>query len=69
MGEIIIQGSIDLLIYQNRTIPSFIVENFKTSRSHSSIMRGDDYVRCGISLVQSKEDLNRYYAVIVFSTN
>lgn len=67
MGEIVSECSIDLLILKNKTIPSSPIENFKKSSGHSGIMKDPTFKRCGISLVQSKEDKNRYYTVIVFS--
>ena len=71
MGEIISQCSIDMLSIsaKNKTIPSSVIENFKTSSGHSYIMRDETYTRCGISLVQSKKDPNLYYVAIVFSVN
>ena len=69
MGEVIIQCNINGLTIQNRTVSSYPIENLKTSISHSQIMRDNEYVRCGISLVQSKGDPNLYYVVIVFSVN
>lgn len=69
MGEVVAECSIDMLSIKNKTVSSSPVENLKTSSGHSQIMRDGKYVRCGISLVQSKKDSNRYYAVIVFSVN
>ena len=69
MGEVVAECSIDLLSTKNKTVPSSPVGNLKLSSGHSQIMRDGKYVRCGISLVQSKKDLNRYYTVIVFSVN
>jgi len=67
MGEVIAECTIDMLSIKNKTVPVSPIENLKMSGAHSSIMKDDDYVRCGISLVQSKDDPNRYYTVIVFS--
>jgi len=69
MGEVAAECSIDMLSIKNKTVSSSPIENLKTSSGHSQIMRDGKYVSCGISLVQSKRDLNRYYVVIVFSTN
>jgi len=69
MGEVVAECSIDMLSIKNKTVSSSPVENLKTSSGHSQIMRDGKYVRCGISLVQSKKDSNRYYVVIVFSVN
>lgn len=69
MGEVVAECSIDMLSIKNKTVSSSPVENLKTSSGHSQIMRDGKYVRCGISLVQSKKDSNRYYTVIVFSVN
>ncbi len=67
MGEVIAECTIDMLSIKNKTVPVSPIENLKMSGTHSSIMKDGDYVRCGISLVQSKDDPNRYYTVIVFS--
>lgn len=67
MGEIVSECSIDLLILKNKTIPSSPIENFKKSSGHSGIMKDPSFKSCGISMVQSEEDKNRYYTVIVFS--
>jgi uncharacterized protein YkwD len=69
MGEVVAECSIDMLSIKNKTVMSSPIENLKLSVSHSSIMKDSKYVRCGISLVQSKKDPNRYYTVIVFSVN
>lgn len=69
MGEVASECSIDMLSIKNKTVPSSPIENLKKSSSHSQIMRDGKYVSCGISLVQSKRDPNRYYTVIVFSVN
>lgn len=69
MGEVAAECSIDMLSIKNKTVPSSPIENLKTSSAHSQIMRDGKYVSCGISLVQSKRDPNRYYTVIVFSVN
>lgn len=69
MGEVVSECSIDMLSIKNKTVPSSPIENLKLSGAHSSIMKDVNYIRCGISLVQSKKDPNRYYTVIVFSVN
>lgn len=67
MGEVVAECSIDMLSIKNKTVSSSPVENLIASSAHASIMKDEKYVRCGISLVQSKQDPNRYYTVIVFS--
>jgi uncharacterized protein YkwD len=67
MGEVVAECSIDMLSIKNKTVSVSPVENLIASSAHSSIMKDAKYVRCGISLVQSKKDPNRYYTVIVFS--
>ena len=67
MGEVVAECSIDMLSIKNKTVSVSPVENLIASSAHSSIMKDVKYVRCGISLVQSKKDSNRYYTVIVFS--
>jgi uncharacterized protein YkwD len=69
MGEVVAECSIDMLSIKNKTVSVSPVENLIASSAHSSIMKDSKYVRCGISLVQSKKDPNRYYTVIVFSVN
>lgn len=69
MGEIVSECSIGMLTMKNTTIPSSPIQNFKKSKGHSNIMKDPEFVRCGISLVQSEKDKDRYYTVIVFSTN
>ena len=66
-GEIVSETSISGIIFRKRTIPSAPIENFKRSSAHSSIMTMKNFKRCGISVVQSKLDKNKYYTVIVFS--
>jgi uncharacterized protein YkwD len=66
-GEIVSETSISGIIFRKRTIPSAPIENFKRSSAHSSIMKMKNFKRCGISVVQSKLDKNKYYTVIVFS--
>ncbi len=34
---------------------------------HSYIMKKPNNVRCGISIIQSEKDKNKYFTVIVFS--
>jgi uncharacterized protein YkwD len=67
MGEVVSECSIDMLSIKNKTVSVSPIDNLIASSSHSSIMKDAKYVRCGISLVQSKKDPNRYYTVIVFS--
>jgi uncharacterized protein YkwD len=67
MGEVVAECSIDMLSIKNKTVSVSPVENLISSSTHSSIMKDSKYVRCGISLIQSKKDPNRYYTVIVFS--
>lgn len=69
MAEIAQEGHFDLLPFKNSTIPFFIIENFKSSRSHAQIMRDKEYMSCGISIIQSIKDTNLYYIIIVFSTD
>ena len=68
MGEVVAECAIDLLGVNNKTVSSSPIDNLKLSHDHSEIMRDGEYVSCGISMVQSKNDSNRYYTVIVFST-
>jgi uncharacterized protein YkwD len=67
MGEVVAECSIDMLSIKNKTVSVSPVDNLIASSAHSSIMKDAKYVRCGISLIQSKKDPNRYYTVIVFS--
>lgn len=66
-GEIVSETSISGIILRKRTIPSAPIENFKRSSAHSSIMKMQNFKRCGISITQSSLDKNKYYTVIVFS--
>ncbi len=67
LGEVVAECSIDMLSIKNKTVSVSPVDNLIASSAHSSIMKDAKYVRCGISLIQSKKDPNRYYTVIVFS--
>lgn len=69
IAEIAQEGHFDILPFKNGSIPFIIIENFKSSRGHAQIMRDEEYLSCGISLIQSKKDTNLYYIIIVFSTD
>jgi len=66
-GEIVSETSISGIIFRKNTVATAPIENFKRSSAHSSIMKMKNFKRCGISVVQSKLDKNKYYTVIVFS--
>ena len=51
----------------NRTIPMLPMYNLQYSTAHAFIMKQPEYTKCGISLVQSKTDTNKFYTIIVFA--
>ena len=51
----------------NKTISMLPMYNLQYSPAHAFIMKQPEYTRCGISLVQSKTDTNKFYTIIVFA--
>jgi uncharacterized protein YkwD len=66
-GEVIAERSIRSMLLKNETISSSPINGLKLSKGHSHIMKKPEYVKCGISIVQSDKDKNSYFTVIVFS--
>ena len=66
-GEVIAERSIRSMLLRDETIYSSPIEGLKLSKGHSYIMKKSEYIRCGISMIQSDKDKNRYFTVIVFS--
>jgi uncharacterized protein YkwD len=67
IGEIVIERNIKNTLIREETISESIIEGFKRSNGHSYIMKKPNNVRCGISIIQSEKDKNKYFTVIVFS--
>ena len=66
-GEIIAERSVKSMLLRGETISSSPINGFKNSKGHSYVMKKPEYVRCGISIIQSDTDKNRFFTVIVFS--
>lgn len=67
VGEVVSSRSLESSLFKNQTPPHIIIEGFKNSAGHAFVMKKPEYVRCGISIVQSTTDKDKYYTVIVFS--
>ena len=66
-GEVIAERSIRSMLLKNETVSSSPMNGLKLSKGHSYIMKKPEYVKCGISIIQSDKDKNSYFTVIVFS--
>ena len=66
-GEVVYRRSLESSLFRNETPPHIIINSFKNSGGHSYVMKKPEYLRCGISIVQSTKNKDEYYTVIVFS--
>jgi uncharacterized protein YkwD len=66
MGEVIALNIIENLIDKKIKFQNGPVDNFKKSPAHSEIILDPKFVRCGVSIKETK-DKSKFYTVIVFS--
>jgi uncharacterized protein YkwD len=66
-AEVATMNHIHALFLTKRSISSAPMYNLQYCTAHAFIMKQPEYTRCGISLVQSKTDTNKFYTIIVFA--
>jgi len=66
-AEVATMNHINALFLTKRSISSAPMYNLQYCTAHAFIMKQPEYTRCGISLVQSKTDTNKFYTIIVFA--